>query len=88
MQGFDFRVVLPEPLLHQSLVALLRTVQGLLASDAKLRQQSTNRIGAHHDPKLMGISNNWLRFEGVCCPARSVCGALAIVPAARARLPA
>jgi hypothetical protein len=31
-QGFDLRVVLPEPLLDQSLVALLRTVQGLLAS--------------------------------------------------------
>ena len=50
-QGFDLRVVRPEPLLDQSLVALLRTVQGLLASDAKLRQQSTNRIGAQHDPK-------------------------------------
>ena len=50
-QGFDLRVVLPEPLLDQSLVALLRTVQGLLASDAELRQQSTNRIGAQHDPK-------------------------------------
>jgi len=50
-QGFDLRVVLPEPLLDHSLVALLRTVQGLLASDAELRQQSTNRIGAQHDPK-------------------------------------
>ena len=52
-QGFDLRVVLPEPLLDHSLVALLRTVQGLLASDAELRQQSTNRIGAQPDPKLI-----------------------------------
>ena len=37
-QGFDLRVVLPERLLEE-LVALLRTVQGLLASDAELRQQ-------------------------------------------------
>ena len=50
-QGFDLRVVRLKPLLDQSLVALLRTVQGLLASDAKLRQQSTNRIGAKHNPK-------------------------------------
>jgi hypothetical protein len=42
-QGFDLRVVLLEPLLDQSLVALLRTMQGLLASDAELRQQATNR---------------------------------------------
>ena len=52
-QGFDLRVVLLEPLLDHSLVALLRTMQGLLASDAKLRQQPTNRIGAQHDPKLI-----------------------------------
>ena len=49
-QGFDLRLVLPEPLLDQSLVALLRTVLGPLASDSKLRQQSTNRIVSHHYP--------------------------------------
>src|SRR5260370_2631154 len=52
-QGFDPRVFLLEPLLYQSLVAFLRAVQGLLASDAELRQQSTNRIGIQHDTKLV-----------------------------------
>jgi hypothetical protein len=35
------------------IVALLRAVQRLLASDAELRQQSTNRIGAQRDAKLI-----------------------------------
>src|SRR6266403_167749 len=48
-KGFDLRVLLLEPLLDQGLVALLRAVQRLLASDAELRQQSTNRIGAQRD---------------------------------------
>src|ERR1700692_1277530 len=52
-KGFDLRVFLLEPLLDQGLVALLRAVQRLLASDAKLRQQSTNRIGAQRDAKLI-----------------------------------
>src|SRR6202162_5097695 len=52
-QGFDPRVFLLEPLLYQSLVAFPRAVQGLLASDAELRQQSTNRIGTQHDTKLV-----------------------------------
>src|SRR5260370_22829563 len=52
-QGFDPRVFLLEPLLYQSLVAFLRAVQGLLASDAELRQQSTNRIGTQHNTKLV-----------------------------------
>ena len=36
-KGFDLRVFLLEPLLYQSLVALLRAVQRLLAGDAQLR---------------------------------------------------
>jgi hypothetical protein len=40
-------------LLDQGFVALLRAVQRLLASDAELRQQSTNRIGAQRNPKLI-----------------------------------
>src|SRR6202166_1084647 len=48
-----FGVFLLEPLLDQGLVALLRAVQRLLASDAELRQQSTNRIGAQRDTKLI-----------------------------------
>jgi putative tryptophan/tyrosine transport system substrate-binding protein len=52
-KGFDLRVFLLEPSLDQGLVALLRAVQRLLASDAKLRQQSTNRIGAQRDAKLI-----------------------------------
>jgi hypothetical protein len=52
-KGFDLRVFLLEPLLDQGLVALLRAVQRLLASDAELRQQSTNRIGAQRDAKLI-----------------------------------
>src|SRR3979490_1572456 len=39
-------------LLDQSLVALLRTIQRLLAGDAELRQQPTNRIGAQPAAKL------------------------------------
>ena len=35
-QGFDLRVFLLEPLLHQGLVTLLRAVQGLLAGDAEI----------------------------------------------------
>jgi hypothetical protein len=58
-QGFDLRVVRPEPLLDQSLVALLRTVQGLLASDAKLRQQATNRIGRGAHRAAAGRSRLW-----------------------------
>src|SRR3984893_2259935 len=50
---FDLRVFLLEPLLDQGLVALLRAVQRLLASDAELRQQSTNRIGAQRDAQLI-----------------------------------
>jgi hypothetical protein len=57
-EGFDLRVFLLEPLLDQGLVALLRAVQRLLASDAELRQQSSNRIGAQRDsqphPSLAG----------------------------------
>jgi hypothetical protein len=45
-KGFDLRVFLLEPSLDQGIVALLRALQRLLASDAELRQQSTNRIGA------------------------------------------
>src|SRR5260370_9144581 len=52
-QGFDPRVFLLGPLLYQSLVAFPRAVQGLLASDGELRQQSTNRIGTQHDAKLV-----------------------------------
>src|ERR1700691_1930475 len=52
-KGFDLRVFLLEPLLDQGLVALLRAVQRLLASDAELGQQSTNRIGAQRDAKLI-----------------------------------
>src|SRR6202049_422929 len=52
-KGFDLRVFLLEPLLDQGIVALLRAVQRLLASDAELRQQSTNRIGAQRDAKLI-----------------------------------
>jgi hypothetical protein len=36
-KGFDLRVFLLEPLLDQSLIALLRAMQRLLASDAELR---------------------------------------------------
>src|ERR1700704_4309098 len=52
-KGFDLWVFLLEPLLDQGLVALLRAVPRLLASDAELCQQSTNRIGAHRDTKLI-----------------------------------
>src|ERR1019366_10213687 len=52
-KGFDLRVFLLEPLLYQSLVALLRTVQRLLAGNAELRQQPANRIGAQHYAKLV-----------------------------------
>src|SRR4029077_19898996 len=52
-QRSDPRVLLLEPLLDQGLVAFLRAVQGLLASDAELRQQSTNRIGTQHDTKFV-----------------------------------
>src|SRR6266404_7172809 len=52
-KGFDLWVFLLEPLLDQGLVALLRAVQRLLASDAELRQQSTNRIGAQRVAKLI-----------------------------------
>jgi len=55
-KGFDLRVFLLEPLLDQGIVALLRAVQRLLASDTELRQQSTNRIGAQRDAKLTRIS--------------------------------
>src|ERR1700683_2805894 len=53
VKGFDLRLFLLEPLLYQSLVALLRTVQRLLASNAELRQQPANRIGAQHYAKLV-----------------------------------
>src|SRR5580700_2137530 len=52
-KGFDPRVFFVEPLLDQGLVSLLRAVQRLLASDAELRQQSTNRIGAQRDAKFV-----------------------------------
>src|SRR6202007_1088223 len=52
-QGLDPRVFLLEPLSYQGLVAFLRAVQGLLAGDAELRQQPTNRIGTQHDTKLV-----------------------------------
>src|SRR5208283_4853997 len=52
-KGFDLRVLLLEPLLHQSLVALLRAVQRLLTGDAELRQQPTNRIGAQRYAELV-----------------------------------
>ena len=52
-QGSNPRIFPLEPLLCQSLVALLRAMQRLLASDTKLRQQSTNRIGTQHDIKLI-----------------------------------
>src|SRR6202166_622159 len=52
-KGPDLRVFLLEPLLYQSLVALLRTVQRLLASDAELRQQSTNRISTQRYVKFV-----------------------------------
>src|SRR6476646_6383759 len=55
-KGFDLRVFLLEPLLDQGLVALLRAVQRLLASDAELRQQSTDRIGTQRYAKLIQVS--------------------------------
>src|SRR6266481_7079130 len=50
-KGFDLRVFLLEPLLNKRLVALLRTVQGLLTGNAELRQQPTDRIGAQRYAK-------------------------------------
>ena len=47
------RVLLLEPLLDQSLVAFLRAVQRLLASDPELRQQATDGIGAQRHAKLV-----------------------------------
>src|SRR6266700_4615923 len=52
-KGLDPWIFLVEPLLYQSLVALLRTIQRLLAGDAELRQQPANRIGAQHDAELV-----------------------------------
>src|ERR1700674_2012515 len=64
-KGFDPRVFLLEPLLDQSLVALLRTVQRLLTGNAELRQQSTHRIGAQR------LSSS--RSSGVMSPLGMVC---------------
>ena len=41
-QGFDLWMLRLEPLLDQSRVSLLCTVQRLLAGDAELRQQPAN----------------------------------------------
>src|SRR6266404_1229160 len=51
--GLDPRIFLLEPLLYQSLVALLRTVQRLLAGDPELRQKPANRIATQTDAKLV-----------------------------------
>ena len=52
-QRSDPRVLLLEPLLDQGLVAFLRAVQGLLASDAELRQQE---LALNTTPNLSLIS--------------------------------
>jgi hypothetical protein len=41
-KGFDLRVFLLEPLLHQRLVAFQRMMQRVLTADAELRQKPPN----------------------------------------------
>ena len=65
-KGFDLRVFLLEPLPHQSLVAFLRSVQRLLAGDAKLRQQPPDRIRAQRNATL-GFDQRRYHFA---CPQR------------------
>ena len=52
----DFRVFLLEPLLHQSLVAFDRTLQRLLAGDAKLRQETPTELALNFMPNLSLMS--------------------------------
>jgi hypothetical protein len=44
MHYLDFRIILLEPPLHQSLVAFDRTAQWLLAGDTELRQLTPHQI--------------------------------------------
>jgi hypothetical protein len=55
-QGFDLRVFLLEPLLHQGLVTLLRAVQGLLSGDAELPSSRPTELALKTTPNLILIS--------------------------------
>src|ERR1035441_8874334 len=62
----DFRIILLQPLLNQSLVPFLRTMQRLLAGDAELRQKPPNRHRAQDNTELV---LDQLR-DHLACPQR------------------
>jgi pimeloyl-ACP methyl ester carboxylesterase len=80
-KGFDLRVFLLEPLLDQGLVALLRAMQRLLASDAELCQQSTNRIGAQRDGALWNYRVRRRAFRPGIAEQQTFAGRTIDVPA-------
>src|SRR4029077_8251898 len=55
-KGFDLRVFLLEPLLDKGLVALLRAVQRLLASDAEWRHNRPTELALNATPNLSRTS--------------------------------